>query len=86
MESLFSIGDRIVCVDSSDSTNHLIEGKTYNALGVDVCRDCGKPTVNVGVGVVNGFWHQDRFVPLDFDEYTNEAVRESLNESIKVKL
>lgn len=53
MESLFTIGQKVVCVDSSHVNKHLIaaplvEGKTYTVVGIKPC-SCGQVGVNVGI-------------------------------------
>jgi len=99
MESLFSIGQKVVCVDSKATSfrgvdSNLIEGKSYIVSGVMRCK-CGRGGINVGLTTnytvckcgaeFDGAWHnQNRFIPLDFDKAADEAIRESLNESIRV--
>lgn len=53
MESLFSVGDKVICVNSKPNWNPkfgmpLIEGKQYVIIGLHICA-CGVVDVNVGV-------------------------------------
>lgn len=91
-QPLFAPGDRVVCVDSK-GTDCLIEGKQYKINSILRCSGCGKIEVNVGtnngkgtrctcgVRVSKGYelWYfQTRFVPVDFSEYADEVLHESL--------
>ncbi len=97
-ESLFSIGQKIVCVDSS-GCSELTEGASYTVTSVLKCAGCGITGVSIGLdarqkyealrckcGTRNVhpqptneiFFKQTRFVPIEFDRYTEEEIFESL--------
>lgn len=52
MEALFSVGQKVVCVDSTSKKSNLcpplIEGKVYIVEGIRVCY-CGYPSLDVGL-------------------------------------
>ena len=55
-------------------------GLTSNVLGDSYCFCCDRRTNRD-----YKFWpKQTRFVPIDWDEQADEAIRESLNESLKI--
>jgi hypothetical protein len=101
MESLFTIGQKVVCVDSKGHNTNLIEGKTYTIQGIRANECCGVIVVNVGVNYnyertkcggcggfyspADGYKRQTRFVPLDTDRELDEAIHEALKESLKIK-
>jgi len=55
MNILFSLGQKVVCVDAGYAGNPfgkpelLIEGKTYTIHGINKCPKCGCIGVNVGI-------------------------------------
>ena len=79
MEHLFSIGDKIVCVDSTGTARpYLIEGKVYTVIGLKKCEFCPINMVNVGVGSFDNCWHENRFVPLEADSQLEEEIHNAL--------
>jgi hypothetical protein len=108
MKALFEIGQKVVCVDSgrhkvtgAQTTDFLIEGKTYTVLENRPCK-CGKVFISVGVmadrgsemcaccgdiSPTNGYWshHQNRFVPLDFDRQADSEIKEALNKELLIR-
>lgn len=102
MESLFSVGDKVICVDSH-GTNGLVEGKKYTVKGIHKTSCCGVIEINVGVvgnpsaihrcskcrGESNapvGYKLQTRFIKPDTDAALSDQITEALNEDLKVKL
>lgn len=90
MESLFSVGDKILCVDSSDSNGYLVEGKAYKVLEIGTCACgqsiCSVTTVGIGVGISDGHWHQTRFIKPDTDKAMEDQIFEALKEDLKIKI
>lgn len=48
MESLFSVGQKIVCVNSREVEGWLTEGKTYEVTACVKCPHCGEVGVTLG--------------------------------------
>lgn len=102
MNSLFEIGQKVVCVDSKSRSNNglqnqLIEGKQYTVLSMINC-SCGDVGIDVGLSGFGSicscgakyagkiYCSQTRFVPLDFDRQADEAIHEALKEDLKIKI
>lgn len=49
MESLFDVGDKIICIDSSGNGAGLVEGKSYIVMSLVQCPKCKLVAVNVGI-------------------------------------
>jgi UvrB/uvrC motif len=100
METDWKIGDVAICVDVSRIDLHIKEGNgpqlrlnhRYNVAGVRICKNCGRITLDVGLGMANiitkcgcgelstepgiHWCHSIRFRKEYTEEHLNEAVKE----------
>lgn len=99
MNALFSIGQKVVCVDSKKTD--LVEGKIYTIHGMTQCK-CKRICVDVGLKLdptkyvswcqycgsseeTFTYWiYQTRFVPLEFDRQADEEIHQALK-GIKIE-
>ncbi len=93
MESLFTIGQKVVCLNSKETD--LIEGKVYTVMAIGQCK-CGHINLDVGLRLNPNthvswcsycnheeetfiYWfNQFRFAPVDTDRALENEIHEAL--------